>query len=59
VCGKTACFESERVRIDGTSTPYSPTGPNSNTWVRTVLVNCGLSARKPVAIAPGWGDPTL
>lgn len=59
VCGKTACFESERLRINGTATQYTPTGPNSNTWAKTVLANCGLPARKPVWIAPGWGDPGL
>ena len=59
VCGKTTCFETERVRINGTATTYAPTGPNSNTWVKTVLENCGLPARKPVWIAPGFGDPKL
>jgi hypothetical protein len=59
VCGKTTCFASELARIDGTATPYSPTGPNSNTWVKTVLSNCSLPVRKPVWIAPGFGDPNL
>jgi hypothetical protein len=59
VCGKTTCFASELVRIDATATPYDPTGPNSNTWVKTVLDNCGLPKRKPVWIAPGFGDPNL
>jgi hypothetical protein len=59
VCGKTTDFASELSRIDGTRTPYSPTGPNSNTWVKTVLTNSGLPARKPVLIAPGFGDPAL
>jgi hypothetical protein len=59
VCGKTSCFASEMSRIDAKHTPYSPTGPNSNTWVRTVLHNCGLREDKPVWVAPGFGDPYL
>lgn len=59
VCGATTCFASELARIDGTATPYSPTGPNSNTWVKTVLSNCGLTVAKPVWIAPGFSDPNL
>ena len=59
VCGKTSCFATELRRIDATNTPYNPTGPNSNTWVRTVLHNCGLREDKPVWVAPGFGDPHL
>jgi hypothetical protein len=59
VCGATTCFASELARIDGTATPYNPTGPNSNTWVKTVLSNCGLTVAKPVWIAPGFSDPNL
>jgi hypothetical protein len=59
VCGATTCFASELARIDATATPYSPTGPNSNTWVKTVLSNCGLTVAKPVWIAPGFSDPNL
>ncbi len=47
---------SELSRIDGTATPYNPTGPNSNSVVRTSLRGCGLTESKPVWIAPGWGD---
>jgi hypothetical protein len=58
-CGKTSCLASELRRIDTTRTPYSPMGPNSNTWVRTVLHSCGLREEKPVWLAPGFGDPYL
>ncbi|MDR4518604.1 MAG: DUF4157 domain-containing protein [Nitrosomonas sp.] len=58
-CGKDSCFASELSRIDGTCTPYAPTGPNSNTVVSTLLSNCSVPRSKPVAIAPGWGDPNL
>ena len=58
-CGKDSCFASELSRIDGTCTPYAPTGPNSNTVVSTLLSNCSVPRSKPVAIAPGWGDPNI
>ena len=58
-CGKDACFASELSRIDGTCTPYAPTGPNSNTVAKTLLSNCGVPLKKPVTIAPGWGNPSL
>jgi hypothetical protein len=54
-----ACFVRELRRIDGTATPYAPTGPNSNTVARTILNKCGITEGKPVYIAPGWGDPVL
>jgi Domain of unknown function (DUF4157) len=57
--GKGACFAAELNRIDGTRTPYVPTGPNSNTVARTILAGCGVPQSKPVAIAPGWNSPTL
>jgi hypothetical protein len=58
-CGKESCFASELARIDASCTPYSATGPNSNTVARTLLANCGVPQSKPVRIAPGWGDPPL
>lgn len=58
-CGKGSCFASELSRIDGTCTPYAPTGPNSNTVASTLLSNCSVPRSKPVFIAPGWGDPNL
>ncbi|WP_221269337.1 DUF4157 domain-containing protein [Mucilaginibacter sp. X5P1] len=54
-----ACLVRELARIDGTATPYAPTGPNSNTVARTILHNCGIPEVKPVWVAPGWGDPVL
>jgi hypothetical protein len=40
--------------------PYSATGPNSNTVVRTLLHDCGLPELTPSLInTPGWGDPPL
>jgi hypothetical protein len=59
MCAKTHCFQTELTRINGTRTPYDPMGPNSNTWVKTVLDNCGLPTRKPVAWTPGFDDPKL
>ncbi len=58
-CGKGSCFASELSRIDGTCTPYAPTGPNSNTVASTLLSNCSVPRNKPVFIAPGWGDPNI
>lgn len=58
-CGKDSCFASELSRIDGTCTPYAPTGPNSNTVASTLLSNCSVPRSKPVTIAPGWGDPNI
>jgi hypothetical protein len=58
-CGKDGCFVSELSRIDGLCTLYAPTGPNSNTVAKTLLSKCGLPIVKPVAIAPGWGNPDL
>jgi hypothetical protein len=55
-CGKGSCFVSELSRIDGTATPYAPLGPNSNTVARSLLSTCGVPERKPVILAPGWGD---
>ncbi len=54
-----ACFVRELRRIDGTATPYAPTGPNSNTVARTILNKCSINEDKPVWVAPGWGDPVL
>ena len=58
-CGKDTCFSSELSRIHAGCTAYSPTGPNSNTVARTLLSKCNVPQAKPVAIAPGWGDPDL
>jgi hypothetical protein len=58
-CGKDACLAAKLSRIDGTCTPYAPTGPNSNTTAKTILLNCGVPLAQPVTIAPGWGDPAL
>ena len=51
-----SCLVAELSRIDGTATTYVPTGPNSNSVVRTCLRNCSLTENKPVMIAPGWGQ---
>jgi len=58
-CGQDACFAAELTRIDSRCVPYEPTGPNSNTVAKTMLSNCSVPLSKPVAIAPGWGDPVL
>jgi hypothetical protein len=58
-CGHDACLAGELRRIDGTATPYAPTGPNSNTVASTILTNCHIPRGKPVWIAPGWDDPVL
>ncbi|HEY7108943.1 MAG TPA: hypothetical protein VH415_05930 [Nitrososphaeraceae archaeon] len=57
--GKDNCFQSELSRIDRTHTPYKNTGPNSNTVAKTLIANCGFTPKKPVTIAPGWGDSKL
>jgi RHS repeat-associated protein len=57
--GKDTCFTSELARIDAKHVIYNPTGPNSNTVASTLLHACGIPHRKPVWIAPGWGDPDL
>ncbi|MCY1078713.1 eCIS core domain-containing protein [Archangium lansingense] len=56
-CGKDSCFRTELARISGAGIPYAPTGPNSNTVVRTLLHNCGLPEQIPVSSlrVPGWG----
>jgi hypothetical protein len=58
-CGHDACLAGELRRIDGTATPYAPTGPNSNTTASTILANCAIPRGKPVWIAPGWDDPAI
>ena len=58
-CGHEGCFSSELTRIAAGCTPYKPLGPNSNTVVKTLLLNCGLPLNKPVSNTPGWGDPPL
>ena len=58
-CGHDACLAAELRRIDGTATPYAPTGPNSNTTASTILANCNIPRGKPVWIAPGWDDPAI
>jgi hypothetical protein len=58
-CAKIACLKSEVGRIDSTCTPYSPTGPNSNTVASTLLNKCGIRRVKPVTVTPGWDDPDL
>ena len=59
--GKAACFSSELTRIHGSCTPYNPLGPNSNTVVKTLLVNCSLPTRSPVSSwrTPGFGHPPI
>jgi hypothetical protein len=53
------CLSKEAERIQQTCTPYEALGPNSNTVAKTLLSKCGLPLKKPVALAPGWGDPDL
>lgn len=54
--GKDATFQATLGRIDGAGIAYDPTGPNSNSVVRTLLSDAALPARKPVWIAPGWDE---
>jgi hypothetical protein len=58
-CKKSDCFLNESARISAKQLRYSPGGPNSNTFVRTLLHACGVQERKPVLIAPGWSQPYL
>lgn len=51
------CFEKETVLFNAEKVPYRmATGPNSNTFVRTILDRCGVPALKPAGAvpAPGW-----
>lgn len=58
--GKGSCFSSQLARIRASCIPYSMFGPNSNTVVKTLLVNCGLSPRKPAGSwTPGWGHAPI
>ncbi len=58
-CGHDACLTAELRRIDATTTPYRPTGPNSNTTAATILANCNIPLGKPVWVAPGWGHAPI
>ncbi len=58
-CDKTECLETESKRIQDTCTPYRPLGPNSNTFVGTLLEKCKIPRKKPVWIAPGFNDRNL
>ncbi|WP_337861983.1 hypothetical protein [Nitrososphaera sp.] len=51
------CFEEETAMFNAEKVPYRmATGPNSNTFVRTILDRCGVPALKPAGAvpAPGW-----
>lgn len=51
------CMEKETARFNSENVAYRmATGPNSNSFVRTMLDRCGVPAVKPVAAAPspGW-----
>jgi PKD domain len=51
------CLHLERDRIQSMKVPYELTGPNSNSFVYTLLQKCALPAEKPVSEiqVPGWG----
>jgi len=53
-CGLDRCFAREAARINGLRIPYKILGPNSNSAARTFLAKCGVPARKPAGVAPGW-----
>ncbi len=57
--GKDSCFVSQLSRITSAKIPYHVGGPNSNTVVKTLLLNCGVPVAKPVNVAPGWDRPPL
>lgn len=48
------CLNREIKRIQSKTVPYEPTGPNSNSYVYTLLTNCGIPAKAPV-YGIGWG----
>jgi hypothetical protein len=37
--------------------PYNTLGPNSNSWVSTILSSIGLPVPQPPTWSPGWGEP--
>ena len=57
--GKDASLAAEMRRIDGRAVDYQPLGPNSNTVASTMLHKTGITAKKPVWLAPGWEQPDL
>lgn len=51
------CFEKEVAQFNAERVPYRmATGPNSNSFVRTMLDRCGVPAVRPPAavLVPGW-----
>lgn len=51
------CMEKETARFNSENVAYRmATGPNSNSFVRTMLDRCGVPAIKPAAAvpSPGW-----
>lgn len=54
-----SCFDSESQRINSEHVGYRPGGPNSNTFVHTLLAHCGTTIKKPNVWTPGWGNPLL
>lgn len=59
VCGKDKLLATEIKRINTLLVTYAPFGPNSNTTARRLLKAAGVPEKKPVTIAPGWGDKDL
>ena len=62
-CGIYDCLKDEFGPTNRAAPPYSPTGPNSNTFVKSLLSRCGLEfmpepGQPRPGGAVGWGDPS-
>ena len=55
--GPHGCFESQMKTVDRLKIKYWPSGPNSNSFVYTILLSCNITPKEPSGIkTPGWGE---
>jgi hypothetical protein len=52
--GPHACFLSQMAQIDKAKVPYRFLTTNSNAFVHTILLLCGIKPVKPNVYTPGW-----
>jgi hypothetical protein len=53
--GPPACFLRHMAKIDKAKDPYDWLTTNSNAFVHTILLDCGIKRVKPNVNTPGWG----
>ena len=53
------CFDKVMGDIERAKVTYNPLGPNSNSFVGTMLSRCGCQQVKPVWVAPGFTTDLL